>query len=242
MERPGPKRDRELRERLAADFPGRTVLTQAQGGRSGGEDGTDYDHIMAATDDGIMFCERRRGVVIVSERWHTYFSEWVYVGPVVAAIANKHTFWLYVADAKLETDTVAFLAVIQEYVADPSGYLGSASEAALGGRLRGVLHGAADTGGPGYAPRPVLLACTDAGILLIKRSPKGLLRRTPEEPTVTRIGWDEKPTAVVIEGPLPSVQLRWKSGKVRLRCCVLGDVEAFAQSVCEGASGRSILS
>jgi hypothetical protein len=204
VERLKSKRDRELRERLAADFPDRTVLALAQGERSGGEDDPDYDHMMAASEDGVMYCERRRGFVIrpravqrylpggryFSDRWQTRFSEWANVGPVVATIADKHTFWLRVAETRLETDTVTFLAVILKYVADPSGYLGIANEAALGGRLRGVLHGAADTG---EVPRPALLACTDAEILLIKRSPKGLLRRTPKEPTVTRIGWDEQP-------------------------------------------------
>jgi hypothetical protein len=82
------------------------------------------------------------------------------------------------------------------------------------------------------------LACTDSGVLIVQPPRK---QRAPNERTATQIGWDEQPAATVVDGPLPSVKLRWKSGSFELLYCVLGDVEEFMQAVRYGPAGRSIL-
>ena len=91
------------------------------------------------------------------------------------------------------------------------------------------------------APRPALLACYDSGVRVVELSAGKMFGRGTAGPAATAVSWDERPAATVKDGPLPSIELRWASGKFTLRRCVGGDIDEFRRALGYGPAGRVVL-
>ena len=88
-----------------------------------------------------------------------------------------------------------------------------------------MLHGGCDQGSSiSVIPaRPALLACTDAGVVIVR------------EREIAAVNWDQRPEVEVTGGNVPSVRVAWGSEWFVLRFCVLGDVSEFTTAVREGS-------
>jgi hypothetical protein len=165
------------------------------------------------------------------DHWRVRFTRWadlrVWATPWGR---DSYSLWLNRQDA--QGDVLGFLGVARGRLRDPSGFVQAAVKATGGSKLVVALHGTATKDAPtSVSPNPVLIACFQSGIVVLRLDTRWWRLRDPKDPTPTVVPWAEHPKVEIVQATLPSLKVSWSTGKAELHHCIHGDVAEFVRSV-----------